>query len=65
MPYDRKPTVSQILAHVERHNLRRWLLRGAQEEDAQTIRDAINRLSDGQLNRRFARMLAPVAQYSG
>jgi hypothetical protein len=48
----------QILAHVERHNIREALMHMCEREDAQTIRGALRRLSDGQLNRRFARMLA-------
>jgi hypothetical protein len=51
-----------LLGHIKHHNLRKWLLEGAESEDAQTIRAAIKRLSDGQLNRRFARMLAEKEQ---
>jgi hypothetical protein len=51
-----------LLGHIKHHNLRKWLLEGADREDAQTIRAAIKRLSDGQLNRRFARMLAEKEQ---
>jgi hypothetical protein len=51
-----------LLGHIKHHNLRKWLLEGAESEDAQTIRAAIKRLSDGQLNRRFARMLAGKEQ---
>jgi hypothetical protein len=46
-----------MLAHIQHHNLRQWLLDGAEREDANTIREAIGRLSDGQLARRFARLL--------
>ena len=51
-------TYDKLLGHIEHHNLRKWLLRGCQDEDANTIRAAIEKLSDGQLQRRFARMLA-------
>jgi hypothetical protein len=51
-----------LLGHIKHHNLRKWLLEGAEREDAQTIRAAIKQLSDGQLNRRFARMLAREEQ---
>jgi hypothetical protein len=47
-----------LLEHIEHHNVRKWLLDGAKREDANTIRCAIERLSDGQLNRRIARLLA-------
>jgi hypothetical protein len=53
-----KPTYEILLGHIKYHNVRQWLLRGAEGEDAQTIRAAIKRLSNGSLNRRFARMLA-------
>jgi hypothetical protein len=51
-------TYENLLGHIEHHNLRDWLLRGCKDEDANTIREAVKSLSDGQLNRRFARMLA-------
>jgi uncharacterized protein (DUF2461 family) len=46
-----------LLGHIEHHNVRKWLVDGCEREDANTIREAISRLSDGQLQRRFARML--------
>jgi hypothetical protein len=49
---------ASLLGHIKHHNLRKWLLEGAKAEDANTIRMAIEKLSDGQLSRRFARMLA-------
>jgi hypothetical protein len=48
----------KLLVHIRHHNIRKWLLDGARREDANTIRRAIERLSDGQLRRRLARMLA-------
>jgi hypothetical protein len=44
--------------HVDGHGIRSWLLKGARAEDAVTIATAVARLSDGELNRRFTRMLA-------
>jgi hypothetical protein len=52
------PNYDSLLGHIKHHNLRRWLLNGARDEDANTIRMAIEKLSDRQLNRRFARLLA-------
>jgi hypothetical protein len=49
-----------LLNHIEHHNIRRWLLDGCDREDARTIREAVKNLSDGQLSRRFARMLAGI-----
>jgi hypothetical protein len=51
------PSYESLLGHIEHHNIRKWLLEGAEREDANTIKEAIKRLSDGRLNRRFARML--------
>jgi len=48
----------KLLSHIEHHNVRRWLTDGAIDEDARTIRDALDRMDDGQLNRGLARMLA-------
>jgi hypothetical protein len=47
-----------LLSHIEHHNIRQWLMDGARREDARTIMAAIKDLSDGQLQRRFARMLS-------
>ena len=49
-----------LLSHIEHHNVRGWLMEGARREDARTIMAAIKNLSDGQLQRRFARMLSGV-----
>jgi hypothetical protein len=50
-----------LLGHIRHHNIRKWLLRGCKDEDANTIREAVSCLSDGQLQRRFARMLIKSA----
>jgi hypothetical protein len=47
-----------IYSHLRHHKPRDWLLRGARDEDANTIRMAIERLSERTLCRRLARMLA-------
>jgi hypothetical protein len=51
----------KLLGHIENHGAREWLraaLKGAKDEDANTIRRALEKLTVGQFNRRFARMLA-------
>jgi hypothetical protein len=58
MGYDRDPTYERLLEHTSRHNIRKWLLKGTYREDAQTIRHAINRLSDEELARGLAQILA-------
>jgi hypothetical protein len=47
-----------LLEHLRHHNVRKWLQCGAHDERAHTIAKAICRLTDEQLNRRMARMLA-------
>jgi hypothetical protein len=44
--------------HMKRHNVKEWLLRGAVDEDARTIREAIERMPERRLIRRLARLLA-------
>ena len=51
-------TYENLLSHIEHHDVRQWLKDGARREDARTIMAAIENLSDGQLQRRFARMLS-------
>lgn len=46
-----------LLGHIEHHNIRKWLEDGCEREDANTIREALSQLTNGQLQRRFARML--------
>ena len=53
--YDR---YNKLKGHLEHHGLRKWLITWAIREDANTIRRAIERLSDDQLVRRIARALA-------
>lgn len=57
MSYDRNPTYHRLLAHTLRHGVKKWLLAGAEREDAQTIRAAIKRKSERSLARGLARML--------
>jgi hypothetical protein len=58
MSYYDRTDYRQIYSHVRFHNIRKWLMDGARREDARTIREAVERMSDDQLDRRFARMLA-------
>jgi hypothetical protein len=51
-------TYDKLLGHIRYHSIREWLMDGARREDANTIRRAIERLSEDQLERRFAKMLA-------
>jgi hypothetical protein len=48
----------RLLAHIQHHKVREWLIAGAKKEDARTILAAVRKLSGGQLNRRMARMLS-------
>jgi hypothetical protein len=47
-----------LLAHLEHHHLKDWLIEGAKREDARTIREAIKRIPDRRLNRRMAWLLS-------
>jgi hypothetical protein len=51
-----------LLAHTEHHDIKGWLLRGAEREDAQTIRRAIERQSPHRLARKLAEILADKKQ---
>jgi hypothetical protein len=53
-----KSPYENLRNHIRYHNVRKWLLEGAKREDANTIREAIESLDDGHLERRLARMLA-------
>ena len=48
----------KLLSHLKYHDVRGWLMKGAKREDARTIRRAVEAMSDRELNRRMARMLA-------
>jgi ABC-type cobalamin/Fe3+-siderophores transport system ATPase subunit len=48
----------EMHAHTSRHNVKGWLIRGAEQEDAQTILKAIKRMDESRLARRLARILS-------
>jgi hypothetical protein len=58
MSYDHKPSYECLLGHTEHHDIKGWLLRGAEREDAQTIMAAIKRQSSHRLARKLAEILA-------
>jgi hypothetical protein len=47
-----------LIGHMEHHNIKEWLLRGADAEDARTIWAAINDIPERRLIRRLARALS-------
>ncbi len=47
-----------LLGHLKHHNLKKWLLDGCEQEDANTIREAVNKIPDHRLKRRLARALS-------
>jgi len=51
------PRYNTLLGHIKHHGIRRWLMDGAEREDANTIKSAIQRCSDGELERGLARTL--------
>lgn len=44
--------------HMKDHQVKKWLLRGCRREDANTIREAVERLPEHVLIRRLARALS-------
>jgi hypothetical protein len=58
MTYIINPTYDDLLAHAERHDIKGWLLKAAQEDDAQTLFEAINRQPPHRLARKLAELLA-------
>lgn len=57
MPYNHNPTYEQMLGHTEHHNIKGWLLAGCEREDANTIRNAIEKQSPHRLARKLAEIL--------
>ncbi len=51
-----------LLAHMQHHNVKAWLLRGCDAEDANTIRRAVQRMPEHRLIRRLARILTQDEQ---
>jgi len=47
-----------IREHMRYHNIKKWLIEGAEKEDARTILAALDRIDDDKLERRLARALA-------
>jgi hypothetical protein len=44
--------------HMRHHNVKKWLIEGAEREDARTILRALDRINNDALERRLARALA-------
>lgn len=57
MSFDHDPDYKRLLEHTSRHKIKEWLLRGAEREDAQTIRHAIKKQSSHRLARKLAEIL--------
>ena len=49
---------ANLLSHLNHHNVKDWLLRGAKDEDANTIRNAVEQMPEDRLRRRLARILS-------
>ena len=47
-------TYESLKGHLEHHNVKDWLLRGARDEDANTIRMAVEKIPEHRLVRRLA-----------
>jgi hypothetical protein len=53
------PRFKSLYGHLAHHSIKEWLLRGAEEEDAQTIRAAVKRIPTSELIAGLAIILAP------
>ena len=53
-----KPFEENLLSHMQHHNIKGWLLRGCDDEDANTIREAVQEIPERRLIRRLARALS-------
>jgi len=58
-------TYETLLGHMEHHHVKRWLLAGCKAEDANTIRRAVERISERRLIKQLARALADEADRHG
>lgn len=52
------PFEENLLSHMQYHNVKEWLLRGCDDEDANTIREAVTAVPERRLIRRLARALS-------
>jgi hypothetical protein len=56
---DERYSYESLLGHLQHHNVKQWLLDGAEgPEDAQTIAEAVRKIPERRLARRLARALA-------
>jgi hypothetical protein len=46
-----------LLGHLKHHEVKDWLLRGCKEEDARTIREAVENTPTRRIRRALARVL--------
>jgi hypothetical protein len=53
-----KPFEENLLSHMQHHKIKEWLLRGCDNEDANTIREAVKAIPEHRLIRRLARALS-------
>jgi hypothetical protein len=58
----REKVYRDLLTHMKYHQVKNWLLRGAEREDARTIGNAIRQMPEWQLIRGLARVLAEDPQ---
>lgn len=47
-----------LIGHLNHHNVKQWLLKGCDEEDANTIREAVRNTSSYELRKGLARILS-------
>jgi hypothetical protein len=54
-----------LLGHLWHHDVRGWLLAGAREEDARTIKEAVKRVSSTRLREALAQALTSDSEGVG
>lgn len=57
MSYHHNPDYACLLRKLLRHGVKKWLLRGAERGDAQTLRRRIKRTSSHRIAKGLARVL--------
>ncbi len=54
---DKYEREKNILGHMKYHKVKEWLLRGCKREDANTIREAVERTSEREIIKALARAI--------
>ncbi len=53
-----RTSYASLRNHLNHHNIKRWLLKGCEDEDANTIREAVQNTSSYDLRKGLAQILS-------